>query len=276
MSVICIKCNRVFTSDIYLTRHNKRKIPCDRKVVCDRCGKEFTQLSHLNSHINRKNPCTIKEKIIVKTSYNELEIAKEVTKQTNNKLEIAKEVTKQKNKEFKQEQERTKQARLNKGKTTINNNSIQNIFGDQHNHIYNIDEIELIKPPSVWYAEQLIKTNNTLDTLKNLIKYQFDNDDYPKNKCLKNHDGTIYSKMNNKAVLFNKFKYSLVNTIQKCCKYIDSDYGPLTEEELYSEGLTQRVNYVQKNEIITIKNVDKFVCNNRNNKILERTVAHSM
>lgn len=270
MSVNCIKCNRIFTRQTHLTRHLNRKIPCDRKLECNRCRKEFTQLSNLNSHINRKNPCTIKEKNCVDKVL-ELELAREITKQKNKDIELAKEITKQKNKEFKQEKEKTKQARLNKGKTIIN---IQNIFGDQYNYIHNIDEIELVKPPSIWYAEQLIKTDNTLETLKCLIKYQFDNDDYPKNKCLKNHEGEIYSKMNNKAVLFNKYKHFLIDTIQKCCKYIDSDYGPFSEEEIYDKGLTQRMEYIQKNEINTIKNVDKFICNTRNNKILKNTVMY--
>jgi hypothetical protein len=271
MGVACIKCDRIFTSHVYLTRHINRKIPCDRKLECGRCGKEFTQLSNFNSHINRKNPCAIKEKVIVNKCL-ELELAKEITKQKDKAVELAKEITKQKDKEFKQEQEKTKQAKLNKGKTVINNNTIQNIFGDQHTHIHNIDEIQLVKPPSIWYAEQLIKTNNTLETLKCLIKYQFNNDEYPKNKCLKNHDGEIYSKMNNKAVLFNKYKYSLIETIQNCCKYIDYDYGSLSEEEIYAAGLSQRSDYIQKNEIDTLKKVDKFVGNIRNNKLLENAV----
>jgi hypothetical protein len=268
MVVNCNKCDRIFTSNVYLNRHINRKIPCDRKLEYDRCGKDFTQLSNFNSHINRKNPCSIKENLVINKSL-ELELSKEITKQKQKYIEFAKEITKQ-------EQEKTKQAKLNKGKTVINNNNIQNIFGDRHTHIHNIDEIELVKTPSIWYAEQLIKINNTLETLKCLIKYQFNNDDYPKNKCLKNHDGEIYSKLDNKAILFNKYKYSLIKTIQNCCKYIDYDYGSFSEEEIYAEGLSQRNEYIQKNEIDTIKNVDKFVGNNRNNKILDNVVKYSM
>ena len=53
----CAKCKKIFGSFQTLTRHQRRKIPCDRILKCDICNKEFKQLSHLKRHQRRKTTC---------------------------------------------------------------------------------------------------------------------------------------------------------------------------------------------------------------------------
>jgi hypothetical protein len=250
MNLTCDKCGKIFTRLIDLTRHRARKNPCNRDLKCLRCEKKFTQIGHLNSHINRKYPCedkNIELKLKLELKDKEIIIKKE---------------------ELAIEKEKTKQASLNKGKTI----NIQNIFGDQITYINNVDELELVKPPSQWYAEKLIKTGDVSETLSRMIKYQINNDDYPKNKVFKKHEGEIYAKLNDKVVAFNKSRFALIELIQKSCKGIDDTFGPLTEDEMYLEGLSQRNDHIHEEGINTIKKVDKYVGNTRNNKHIEHAV----
>ena len=254
MNLTCDKCDKLFTRLIDLTRHKARKNPCYKHLKCLMCEKKFTQIGHLNSHINRKYPCEDKRYLLDI----ELKIKKE-------ELAIEKEKSR---KEIIIEKEKTKQATLNKGKTV----TIQNIFGDQITYINNVDELELIKPPSQWYAEKLIKTGDVSETLSRMIKYQINNDDYPKNKVFKKHEGEVYAKLNDEVVAFNKSRFALIELIQKSCKGIDDTFGPLTEDEMYLEGLSQRNDHIHEEGINTIKKVDKYVGNTRNNKHIEHAV----
>ena len=240
MQFNCDKCDKKFTREIDLSRHNNRKIPCDRVLVCDKCGKEFNQLSHLTKHINKKiSCCDKKEELLIILAI---------------------------------EKEKTKQARLNHGKCV----NVQNIFGDQINYINNIDEIDFVKPVSLWEAENLIETDNVDKTLSLLIKFQFNNENYPKNKCIKKHNGATYSKLNDAVVDYKKYKNALINVIQKSCKQLDYDYGPIPEAEIYKYGVSQRMDHIHDNDIDTIKKVGKFVGNHRNDKNVEHNVGQNV
>ena len=61
MTFQCEKCDKKFERQLYLTRHNERKIPCNRDLTCERCFKEFTQLGHLKNHMSRKFLCDNKK-----------------------------------------------------------------------------------------------------------------------------------------------------------------------------------------------------------------------
>ena len=68
----CNLCNKIFSRQIDLDRHMKRKIPCNRKLICPRCFKVFGHKTQYNTHINRKILCEDKrsEKDLLTTTRN--------------------------------------------------------------------------------------------------------------------------------------------------------------------------------------------------------------
>ena len=256
MTFSCDKCEKVFEREEHLTRHSSRKLPCDRNLACGKCGKNFNLLGNLKQHLNKKIPCEDKRAFL------ELEL----------KLENAR--NKGKDTELEIEKEKTKQAQLNQGK--VININIQNIFGDQINYINNIDELDDVNPACIYDAEQLTETNNGEKTLGNLIKFIFNNDDYPKNKCIKNHNGELYSKLNDAVVEIKKARFPINNNIKKLIKKIEYDYGPFTEDEIYKYGISQKADHVSYENIDTNKNVDKYIDNPRNNKSVESIIGCSI
>jgi hypothetical protein len=250
----CAKCENFFSREIDLIRHNARKIPCNRNLKCERCFKEFTQISHLKNHNNRKFLCDNKKEELLLT----LEIKKEETKIKDKELSIEQEKTKQ-------EDLKLKKARLEKSSITNNNCDIQNIFGDQINNIINIDQIELIKTLCQYDAEQLISRDNVEETLKRMVAHQFNNDKHPNNKCLKIHEGQLYSKINNAVVEFKKTRFVFNNIIKLLHNHIDYDYGPYSKCEMYKYGVSQRSEHIDKKDILTTNRVNQYVGNPRNN-----------
>lgn len=244
----CEKCNKVFEREDHLIRHNDRKIPCNRELKCDRCFKEFLLMGDLKRHNDRRYLCDNKKEELLLT------------------LEIKKEEVKIKDKELSIEKEKTKQIKLEKSSITNNNCDIQNIFGDQINNIINIDQIELIKTLCQYDAEQLISRDNVEETLKRMIAHQFNNDKHPNNKCLKVHDGQLYSKINDAVVEFNKTRFAFNNIIKLLHSHIDYEYGPLSEDEMYKYSVQQRSDPINDKDILTTKRVSQYVGNSRNNK----------
>jgi uncharacterized C2H2 Zn-finger protein len=259
MSFTCIKCDKVFTRESHLNSHINKKNPCDKIISCNRCNKVFKLAGNLKQHLNRKTPCEDKRSMI-----DIFDI----------KLKIAQEYTSQENAKIIQEKERTKQAHLNVGK--VINYNIQNIFGDQINYINNINDIDVVNPACKWDAQQMIETNNVEATLGNFIKHIFYNDDYPKNKCLKHHEGEVYSKHNDRVVEFKNAKLAFIGKIKKMVMGIDQEYGQLSEDEIYQFGLSQRMDYIPEYEINTIKKTELFVSNNRNNKHIENIIIDNI
>jgi uncharacterized C2H2 Zn-finger protein len=263
MSFTCVKCEKEFTRELSYTRHINRKTTCYKNLACVRCNKIFKTSGNLKRHYNRKNPCEDKRSVLdIK-----LKIAQEYTTQENAKIT-------QENVKLSQEKERTKQAHLNVGK--VINYNIQNIFGDQINYINNIGDIDVVTPSCKWDAQQLIETNNVEATLGNFIKHIFYNDDYPKNKCLKHHEGEVYSKHNDRVVEFKNAKLAFINKIKGMVMGIDQEYGQLSEDEIYQFGLSQRMDYIPDYEINTIKKTELFVANNRNNRHVENVIIKNI
>jgi uncharacterized C2H2 Zn-finger protein len=252
MIFTCIKCEKVFARELFLIRHTNRKTPCYKNLSCDRCGKIFKLLGGLNRHLNRKVQCSDKRVF--------LEL----------KLKIEVEKTKNKQTDLKIEKEKTKQAHLNVGK--VINYNIQNIFGDQINYINNIDELDIIKPSCQWDAEKLIEYNNVDATLCNLIKYVFNNDEHPKNKCLKKYDGEIYSKLNDVVVEFKNAKMTFNSKIKTLVNCINYEYGSFSDDEMYKHSVSQRISHISDDNINIIKKVDRYVNNTRNNSNVENVI----
>ena len=60
----CSKCGKQFTRK-GMAQHQKRKIPCDRKLECKKCGKIFKHIGDFKRHCDRKTPC---DPVIINTS----------------------------------------------------------------------------------------------------------------------------------------------------------------------------------------------------------------
>lgn len=253
MLFTCIKCEKVFNRESFYNRHINRKTACYKNLSCDRCGKIFKLLGDLNRHLlQRKTSCIDKRGLL------------------DLKLKIEIEKNKNKNTVLKIEQEKTKQAHLNIGKVV--NYNIQNIFGDQINYINNIDELDATNPSCQWDAEQLIESDSVEATLVNLIKYIFNNDDYPKNKCLKNYGGEIYSKLNDVVVKFKNAKMTFNSKIKTIIECINYEYGSFSVDEMYKHGVSQRLSPISDDNINIIKKVERYVSNNRNNSNVENFI----
>ena len=261
MTFQCIKCEKIFKRQLHFDQHNARKIPCNRNLKCERCFKEFTQIGHLKNHKNRKFLCDNKKEEL------ELQIKLEEAK-----LEVKKEEVKIEEVKLKQEEVKLKQVKLEKCTITNNNCDVQNIFGDQINNIYNIDKVELIKTLCQWEAQKLIESGNIEETLGRMVEFQFNNDNHPNNKCLKVYEGELYSKLNDAVVNFKKAKFAFNNIIKTFCNQIEYDFGKFPDSEMEKYGSNQRAEHLSDNESSTIKRVDQFVGNNRNNGYVENVV----
>jgi hypothetical protein len=53
----CTKCNKNFTSEYLLKKHENRKIPCDGILECVKCLKIFSTIQSLDQHYKRLTPC---------------------------------------------------------------------------------------------------------------------------------------------------------------------------------------------------------------------------
>ena len=262
MTFQCEKCDKKFERQLYLTRHNERKIPCNRDLTCERCFKEFTQLGHLKNHMSRKFLCDNKKEELLlqlKIKDKELQIEQERTKQSV---------------------EKTKQVKLeHKSSITVGNNSsanLLNIFGDNITNIYNINEVESISPNTQHEAENLIKTNNLDETLKQLVNLHFNNDDHPKNKCIAIKDGKIYSLINDKVVEFKQARPEFNKIIKKTCESVEYDYGKFSEDEMYKYGTNQREEHLSEDDLNTLKKISQYVGNHRNDGYVDNVIIVSL
>jgi hypothetical protein len=276
MTFQCDKCDKIFNREEHLTRHNTRKIPCNRDLTCERCFKEFTQLGHLKNHMSRKFLCDNKKEELL------LQLKIEETK-----LDVKKEELHVKDKEFQIEQERTKQsvektkqAKLeHKSTITVGNNSsanLLNIFGDNITNIYNINEVKSIKANSQHDAEKLIKTNNLDETLKQLVNLYFNNDDHPKNKCIAIKDGKIYSLIDDKVVEFRQARPNFNKIIKDTCESVEFDYGKYSEDEMYKYGTNQREEHLSEDDSNTLKKISQYVGNHRNDGYVDNVIIVSL
>ena len=268
ISFQCEKCDKVFKRVIDLTRHKARKIPCNRDLKCDRCFKEFTKICDLKNHLSRKFLCDNKKEELelqLEIKDKDLKIEEEKTKQKDKDLKIEEEKTKQ-------EEEKTKQVKLEKGTVTNNNCDVQNIFGNQINNIINIDQVAMVKTLCQWEAQKLIESGNVEETLGRMVAFQFNNDKHPENKCIKVHEGELYSKINDIVVEFKKAKFVFNTLIKSFCNDIEFNYGKFSEDEMDKYGSRQRAEHLSDDESSTIKRVDQFVGNNRNNGYVENVI----
>jgi hypothetical protein len=263
MIYTCDICEKSFKREEHFIRHNARKTPCYKNLSCFRCGRDFNLLGDLNRHLARKNPCEDKRKLL------ELELLVEQEKTKQKDKDIIQEEIK-----LKQEKQKTIQAKLNQGNAV--NINIQNVFGDNISFINNIDEISTNMPLCKWEAEQLIETNNVEKTFDNLVKFAYINKKHPKDQCLIQYKGELYSKLNDIVVEFKKAKLPFNNKLKKIINMIEYEYGPFSEDEMYIHGVNQRFDHIEESDINTIKKVDTFLGNIRNNKSIENIVRSSL
>jgi uncharacterized C2H2 Zn-finger protein len=283
MTFQCEKCDKLFDREEHLTRHNDRKIPCNRVLSCDRCFKDFTHKSDLTKHMSRRFLCDNKKEELLlqlRIKDKELDVKKEELHIEETRLDVRKEDVKVKDKELQIEQEKTKQAKLeHKSTITVGNNSsanLLNIFGDNITNIYNINEVKSIKANSQHAAEKLIKTNNLDETLKQLVNLHFNNDDHPKNKCIAIKDGKIYSLIDDKVVEFRQARPEFNKIIKDTCESVEFDYGKYSDDEMYKYGTNQREEHLSENDSNTLKKISQYVGNHRNDGYVDNVIIVSL
>lgn len=260
MAFQCNKCDKVFYRQLHLDQHMSRKIPCNRELKCCRCFKQFTQLGHLKNHQNRKYLCDNKREeleLTLKIKQEEFKIEQEKTKQEKCKL---------------------KQTKIEKS-TIINNIEMQNIQNIENQiNIYNINDAKMIRPDSLYEAQQLIDANNVEETLCRMISHQFNNKVHPQNKCIGVNDREIYSKIKTedtkeaeKLIKFNLIRHLFNKIINDLCIEIPMQYEKYSEEEMFLHCLAQR-DHIDDDSIKTVKRVGQFVGNSRNNRKVNNNI----
>jgi hypothetical protein len=80
-------------------------------------------------------------------------------------------------------------------------------------------------------AENLLKTT-VEETLGELLKYEFNNPEYPENKCLMIKDREIYSKLKNKIISVKRARAHINKILKEICKYIPVEHGAFTDIEM--------------------------------------------
>jgi|SaaInlV_165m_DNA_1040744.scaffolds.fasta_scaffold50414_1 hypothetical protein len=239
MVFTCEKCKKIFERSNHYDRHMKRKTPCYIDLQCKRCGKEFLKLCNLKQHNARKNKCCN----IYAIKKLELKIEEEKTKQ---------------------ERERTKQSK------PIYQNII-NIESLNINNISNFNIICMTRDETL----RFIKEDDVIGTLHNYLKFQYNNPDFPENKCIAINNGKIISKENDMILDFNKIKSRILSNVKMQTDDTINKFEKLDDDDIINYGVTQR-DYIDNNKINLVKKVHPYICNKKNNGILKKQIVQAV
>ena len=90
-SYTCEKCNKQFPNKTMLTRHQSKKIPCDkcRDLVCPVCDTEFAKLYNVEKHMLEKHPNHPRSRAVAAASTSQtVQIAETINVVTNNNVHV--------------------------------------------------------------------------------------------------------------------------------------------------------------------------------------------
>lgn len=249
MSFICSKCDKIFTRNIDLIRHNNRKIPCDRKLECNRCFKIFSQKCDLLNHINRKNKCYDRR--------SEMELRSEIKAKENELkdktiIELDKENENLKLK-LKLKELELKLAPKKKPNINIYNQYININIGD-------FKEIHI----KIQDVDNLI-SNSEEEIIKKLSKLMFNNNAHPNNRCLVSYNGNVFGVINGQFHEYMNIVPHVNMLFQKQCGEISKSLED-NEEKLKRRNKKMLNEYNYKNH--KIKTIPDFI-NNESERIIE-------
>ena len=252
MSFTCYKCDKIFKRQLYLTRHENRKIPCDIDLSCARCGKEFNQPYILKKHLNNKKKCEDK-RICLEL---ELKIA-----ETNLKIAETK---------VKGEEVKLKQVLAEKPSNTFN------IEGDMYN-ITNIINVNSGINYTLGEVNKMIVIDDTNASFVNFIKMHFNNDEFPNNKCIKIVGHKIFINENDKLVQFDTARNSFNSKVSTQLGCITNDFTKYSDEEIDQFGFQQKKDYLGGEKVSTLEKIDPYIKNTRNKGEVKKAImsAHN-
>ena len=254
MPFICGKCANIFEREAHLHRHMNRKTPCYKDLSCQRCGKEFNLFGDLKRHLNRKMPCDdnryLKE-LDLKIKDKELKIEETKLKQREVDLKIV------------------KASHTHIAGRDINN--IENNIENQHNHItINNYHHEYNKPRQS--IEDMVVSNDLIQTIQNFFKNQYNNPEYKENQCIKIKDNRIFAllKTDNgfKELGYAEIKPHIKQHIKSQVDDILQEHTELSEDIMISFNIPQK-DFIDCEKIQTVKKIPSYVNNERNNGIVK-------
>lgn len=251
MSFSCDICNKSFTRQMFLDRHINRKIPCnkDKNISCYRCGKSFIHSGNLNQHLNNKNKCTDNRYM------REMEL-----KIAEIKLKTAQEKIKLMEVKIKHEEIKCCNKTINgNGGNDINGDHNSMHVGDTHNIInvncginYTIDEVN-----------NMLISGDANASLSNFIKLHFNNDEFPKNKCIKLINNKIFINLNNEMVNYDFARTHFNDKTLSQIECIVNDFIKYTDEEMDQNGLKQKKDYINKEKMLILEKLKPYIKNTR-------------
>ena len=265
MTFDCTKCSKSFPRQIDLTRHYVRKIPCDRKIQCPKCLKTFPSINHLKTHENKIKPCYDKKAELEL----ELKIEEAKIKTEEIKLKIEEAKIKSKETDVKIEEAKIKQLELKQAKKKPEVN-IENSFNNNIT-INNINEFQICSMTKEETIENITE-NDVINTLRNYIKFQYNNNKFPKNKCLIIKNGKIYAKGLNKILDFDKACPYINENLKKQILDTMNCFYKIPDEILDQNGWRQKKWYMNEEKEKTVDSLEPFINNKRNNGAYKKII----
>jgi hypothetical protein len=247
-SFICHKCNKEFTRQLHLNQHINRKIQCNRVIMCQRCFKEFSRISHLKRHINKKNKCeNVNERLLLELKLEEIKLQRDEVN-------------------LKQEQEKTKQEQLKfkASKTPSIQIAGHDIINDNKHITFNVNIYTMTQSQ----AYDAI-TENKVETIRNILKHQYKNPEYPEDQCIFPVDGKVFIKRDNELISFDKLEPNIRKKIVDQVHNIWHNYEPYTDECINQNGWSQKKQLLPIYKIEQTNKIPLFVNNERNIAVLK-------
>jgi uncharacterized C2H2 Zn-finger protein len=252
MTIICIKCDKIFKRNIDLNRHINRKIPCDRKLECNRCFKNFNQKCDLLNHINKINKCHNKR--------SEMEIQTEIKIKNITESEM-------KIKELDKENENLKlQLQLKELELKLVPKRKPNILIYNNYININIGDFKEV-PIKTSDIENLISNQDSKEVvIQKLSKFMFNNKAHPNNQCLVSYQGNVFGILNGQFHEYVDIVPHVNMLFQKQCCEISRSLEDNKERFIRqnNRNLIKESNYNN----ITIKSIPEFI-NNESEQIIE-------
>jgi hypothetical protein len=240
----CKNCTKGFEREDHLIRHMNRKTHCYNELACQRCFKSFTKISDLKRHIGKKIPCYDKKGEMI--------------------LELKIEETKLKQKEI--DLKIVKASQPQTAGRDINNTNIEtqnNITINNYHHEYN-------RPRQ--FIEDMIVSNDLIQTIQNLFKNQYNNSKYKENQCIKIKDNKIFALLKTddgfKELGYAEIKPHIKQHIKTQVDDILQEHSELSDDDMISFNIAQK-DFIERGKIQTVKKIPSYVNNERNNGIVK-------
>jgi hypothetical protein len=150
--------------------------------------------------------------------------------------------------------------------TTVikNQNNITNITINKYRHEYN-------KPKS--QIDDMIVSNDLIQTIQNLFKNQYNNTSIPENQCIQIKDNKIFACINTptglKQLGYAEIKPHIKQHIKSQVDDILQEHKKISDDDIIMYNIQQK-DFINDNKIIMIGKIPSYVNNERNNGIVKK------